>query len=201
MARKTVLRHKDIVISGSLAALDIAAVVLIQVMMILPATSQAKLRGKKVEEAVKELESNARKERQFRETAHQNEQTKAKLAVFDNRIPVRSEIAAVFAEVLRSADTNKLKIVQTRPRAPAAIGQGFLRFPYELDLRGDYHAMGRFLTGVESDSSFMQVARATLSGDPEGTARMRVLLYLYGSAGGDSGTAGASAAGARFKDR
>jgi len=65
VARKTVIRRKDIIISGSLAALIIAGVVLVQVMFIMPASAVAKQQHSKVGAAVKKLEDNSKKRREI----------------------------------------------------------------------------------------------------------------------------------------
>ncbi len=182
MARKTVVRHKDIIISSCLGALDIAAVVLLQVMLVMPATSAARLSGAKVAELVQKLEKNITNQKKLEKTEQQNTETKSSLAGFDKRVPIKSGIAALFADVLRSADQNGLRIFQTQPKESSILGQGFYRFPYELDVQGDYHAVGRFLSGVESHASFMQVVRVDLTPSDVDNVRLKVLLHLYGAA-------------------
>ena len=98
-------------------------------------------------------------------------------------MPPKSEIATLVAEVLRSADENGLRIFQTKPHEVSVLGQGFYRFPYELDLRGEYHAIGQFVRDIESHASFMQVRRATISGtEKPGVVRTKILIHLHGSA-------------------
>ncbi len=184
MARKTVIRRKDIVISASVAVLIIAGVVLVQVMCIMPAFDVAALHEDKVDNSVKKLEDNSRKRRDVEQIEKQNAEFKTRLAIFDGRVPSKGEVAALFAEVLRSADQNDLKIFQTQPREMEVLGQGFYRFPYELNFQGDYHDVGRFLSEIESHASFMQVRRMELSGGRKpGIVRIKILLFLYGSAG------------------
>jgi len=181
MARKTIIRRKDIVIAGSLAALVVAVVVVVQLMLIAPAVSVSKRRAAKVVEAAKKLDDNVRKRRNLGGLVKQNEELKTRLAVFDKRVCSKTEVAALFADVLRLADQGRLKILLTRPAEPTSIGQGFLRFAYELDVQGEYHQLALFISGVESHASFMEVAGATFSGaGDEGLVRMKVTLYLYG---------------------
>ena len=185
MARKTVVRRKDIIISSSLAALIIAGVVLIQVMCIMPASAVAKQQENKVDAAVKKLENNNKKRRTVEKIEASNKELKARLAVFDKRVPTKSEIAALVAEMLRSADQNNLRIFQTKPQGVIVLGQGFYRFPYELDLEGKYHAIGQFVSEIESHTSFMQVQRVDLSGtNKSGIVRTKILIYLHGSTNG-----------------
>jgi len=183
MARKTVIRRKDIVISGSVAALVIAGVVLVQVMCIMPVSAVTKRHEEKVDEAVKKLEDNSKKRRDAEKIEKRNAELKTRLTVFDKRVPSRGEVAALFAEVVRSASLNNLKILQTRPEQMAVLGQGFYRFPYDLDLEGKYHDVARFVCGIEAHTSFMQVHRVNLTGiSKAGVVRVNVLIYLYGSA-------------------
>ena len=184
MARKTVVRRKDIIISACLAALAIAGVVLIQVMCIMPATAVARQQESKVDASVKRLEANSRKRREVEKIEALNKELKARLAVFDKRVPAKSEIAALVTDVLRSADQNGLQISQTKPQGVVVVGQGFYRFPYELDLQGKYHAIAQFVSEIESHASFIQVRRAELSetGKP-GIVRTKILIHFYGAAG------------------
>lgn len=183
MARKTVIRRKDIVISASFAALVIAGLVLVQVMCIMPVSDVAKRHEEKVDEAVKELEDNSKKRREVEKIDKRNAELRVRLAVFDKRVPSKGEVAALFAEVVRSASLNNLKILQTRPEEMVVLGQGFYRFPYDLSLEGKYHDIARFICGIEAHASFMQVHRVTLAGTAKtGIVRTDVLIYLYGSA-------------------
>jgi len=103
--------------------------------------------------------------------------------VFDKRVPTKSEVATLVAEVLRSVDQNGLRILQTKPQGVVVLGQGFYRFPYELDLQGKYHAIGQFVSEIESHASFMQVQRVDLNGtNKPGIVRTKILIYLHGSA-------------------
>ncbi|MFH1730388.1 MAG: type 4a pilus biogenesis protein PilO [Planctomycetota bacterium] len=183
MARKTVIRHRDTVISGSLAALVIAGVVLVQVMCIMPVSAVVKRHEEKVDEAVKQLEDNSKKRREAEKIEKRNADLKALLAAFDKRVPSKGEVAALFAEVVRSASLNDLKILQTQPGEMTVLGQGLYRFPYDLSLEGKYHDIARFICGVEAHASFMQVHRVNLTETSKaGGVRVNVLIYLYGSA-------------------
>jgi len=182
MARKTILRHKDIIVASCLGALDIAGVVLLQVMLVTPATSAARLAGAKIAESVKKLEKNVASRRKLEKTEQLNHEIRSSLSRFDKRVPVKSGVAALFADVLRSADQNGLRILQTQPKESTILGQGFYRFPYELDVQGDYHAAGRFLSLVESHASFMHIVRVDLTAADGDSVRLKVLLYLYGTA-------------------
>jgi len=183
MARKTVIRRKDIVISASLAALVIAGLVLVQVMCIMPVSDVATRHEQKVDEAVNKLEDNSKKRREVEKIEKRNAELQARLAVFDKRVPSKGEVAALFAEVIRSASLNNLKILQTRPEEMVVLGQGFYRFPYDLSLEGKYHDIARFICGIEAHASFMQVCRVTLDGTAKaGIVRTNVVIYLYGSA-------------------
>lgn len=183
MARKTVIRRKDVIISSSLAALALAGVVLFQVMCIMPASAVARQQQSKVDAAIKKLEDNSKKRREVEKIEAVNKELKERLAVFDKRVPTKSEIAALVAEVLRSADQKGLRILRTKPQGVVVLGQGFQRFPYELDLNGDYHAIGEFVREIESHASFMQVRRATISATAKpGVVRTQILIHLHGMA-------------------
>ena len=197
MARKTVLRHKDIVIAATLAALDIAAVVLVQIMIIMPVVAKDKHQQQKMREMIQELESNSQKRRECVDLSEKNKSMRAQLAVFDKRIPASGEIAALMAEVLRAADQNGLKILHTKPQEPVALGQGFQRFPFELDLVGEYHAVGRLVAWLESHRSYVQVHSVNCSTVKDGSPQIRMSLSLYGtSVSPDSQPAEAAASAA-----
>ncbi|MFO7897813.1 MAG: type 4a pilus biogenesis protein PilO [Planctomycetota bacterium] len=184
MARKTILRQKDIVIAASLAALDIAVVILIQILLITPIRSRARQQGKQNAEAVKKIEQNAQKRRDCEKLIAENKKTRSRLTAFDKRVPVKSEVPAVLEDLVRAADRHGLKIRQTKPREPVPVGGGFMRFPYQLDLRGPYHAVGQFVRGVESDPDYMEVVTVDMSAADEKGVHVQILIYLYGIVAG-----------------
>ncbi|MFW6157818.1 MAG: type 4a pilus biogenesis protein PilO [Planctomycetota bacterium] len=181
MARKTVLRQKDIVIAASLAALDIAVVVLIQILLIIPVRAQARQQGKQNAEGVKNIEQNAQKRRDCEKLIAENKKTRGRLTTFDKRVPVKSEVPAVLEDLVRSAGQHGLKIRQTKPREPVLLGGGFIRFPYQLDLRGPYHAVGQFMRSVESAPDYTEVIQMDMSAPDEEGVHVQVLIYLYGT--------------------
>ena len=123
------------------------------------------------------------KRREVEKIEVRNTQLKERLVVFDKRVPTKSDVSGLFADVLDSAGENGLRIFQTRPKGVIVLGQGFYRFPYEFDLQGEYHAIGQFVSEIESHASFMQVQRLSLSATPKaGVVRAKILIYLHGSA-------------------
>ena len=181
MARKTVVRQRDIIISASVAALIIAGSLLFYIVFIAPTNSLAKFEQNKVSKAVSELAEKTRLAREAAQAKRENSDMRARLAAFDGRVLRKSQVPGLFAEVLRLADQAQLKIFHTRPLAPVVVGQGLRKFPYEIELRGTYHDVGRFVAGVESHASFLQVNQLDLSSVEGGTIRARVLVCLYGA--------------------
>jgi len=180
MARKTVLRRKDIVIASALAVLDLAVVLLVQYLLIMPVTSSARQERERLAAAVKELEDNNRKRRSLLDVAEQNRKLAGQLSAFDQRVaPRKAATVALFADVLKNASDNSLKIVSTQPMEPADIGQGFLLIPYEINVQGAYVDLCRFLCGIESNASFMEIIRADLITQAESSLKMKIALNLY----------------------
>jgi len=191
VARKTVVRHRDIIVASSLAVLIIATTVLVQVMMIMPSNSRADSARQRLSETIKKLEENNRKGLQLADLEDKNAKDRQLLQVFDDRMISRNRVTALFSEVLRSANRSKLKIIYTHPNESISIGQGFYRFPYDLELQGEYHAIARFFSGIESHTNFMQVVRADMTKSTDSTVRMKVLVYLYASVEKDQFVEGA----------
>jgi Tfp pilus assembly protein PilO len=184
MARKTVIRHRDIIVSASVGALLIAGTVIVQVMCISPTQSIARVRRKAATDAARKLELKAKETREVQRERAENAKLRSRLVLFAHRIPRTYEVAGLFAEVLRSADKNDLKIIHTRPMNAETVGQGLQRFPYQIELVGGYHAIARFVATLESHSSYMEITSAQLQ-PHEGTAlRASLHLALYG--GGES---------------
>ena len=179
MARKTVLRRKDIIISSSLAVLDITAVVLFQLLLISPVTSRAREERTRLADVVKQLEENNKKRRVLQDVAQQNEKLGSQLAVFDKRVSTKSGTVALFAEVLGIAGQNSLKILSTQPMEPVAVGQGFLRSAYEINLQGNYSDVGQFFSSIESRASFIDVPKADFTGIADGSVKVKFILNLY----------------------
>ena len=169
-------------IASSLGVLILVAVAVVHVTCITPNFDVTKRLEAKLRDAVKELEENSRRRREVEQTEQRNKEIRARLAVFDRRVPPRGEVPALFADVLQLADSSELKISQAQPRDVVPLGQGLFRFPYELDLEGDYAALRLFLSRIESHASLMQVPRVEIEGTGQsGRVRIRLFLQLYGS--------------------
>ena len=181
MARKTVIRHRDVIIAVVATATIIATALLIHVLTIAPINSRAAREQQKVSATVQNIEACNVELRELKQTMQKNDDLRARLSVFDARVPQKNDVAGLFAKVLRMADTYELKIVRTQPAGPVDAGQGLLRFPYEVELQGSYHAIARFVAGIESHASFMTVTRAALFGQPDQTIRARISISLYGT--------------------
>jgi len=183
VARKSVVRHRDIVVSASLAALIIAAAVLVHVMFIAPTTSLATLQRKNVAEARKRLSDIAKEAQQMEEKKARNDDLRAKLAVFSQRVRKKNQVAGLFAQILQLSDRSNLKLLHTQPMTSAPLGQGLHKFPYTIEVQGGYHDIAQFITTIESHADLMQVIGVSLGGMPEGI-RARIGLCLYGADAG-----------------
>lgn len=181
MARKTVLRQKDVVIASCLAALNIAAVVLVQILFIAPILAQGRQQARQNAEAVKELETNVEQRRRLQELIEENREFNRRLAAFDKRVPGKSDMSGALEDLVWSADQHGLRIDRTNQSEPIHIGGELARVPYRLDLRGPYHALGQFLSRVESHNNYMQVVNVDLKAEGDDAVRAQVLIYLHGA--------------------
>jgi type IV pilus assembly protein PilO len=181
VARKTVIRHRDIIIAVVASATIIATTLLVHVLTIAPINSRAAREQQKVSATVQKIEACNAELRQLKQARQENDDLRARLSVFDARVPQKNDVAGLFAKVLRMADTDELKILRTQPAAPVDVGQGLLRFPYEVEVQGDYHRIARFVAGIESHASFIKVTRTALFGQPDQTIRARISISLYGT--------------------
>jgi Tfp pilus assembly protein PilO len=183
MARKTVLRRKDIIIASCLGVLDIAIVVSVQLLLIAPEISRAEQERTRLAGVVKELEENNKKRRTLIEVEEQNKKLASQIARFDRRIAAKSGTVTLFADVLRIAGQNSLKILGTQPLEPLPVGQGLLRAPYEISVQGSFSDLGRFISSLETHTNFVDVVKADVTGQPDGPVRMKMVLNLYAAAG------------------
>lgn len=73
----------------------------------------------------------------------------AYLARLEDLIPSSEGIASLLEAVSKQERLAGVEVTMLRPEVPNA-GQPYDRWSYELAVKGDYHAIGSFLTGVAS---------------------------------------------------
>lgn len=69
------------------------------------------------------------------------------LAAYESLLPERSEASALLAGVSSAALTADVEIVSFAPRAEIP-GKDLVEIPYDVQVQGSYHEVGRFLAGV-----------------------------------------------------
>jgi Tfp pilus assembly protein PilO len=181
MARKTVLRRKDILIAGGASVLVLVAVLLVQILVIAPVLSDAAEHRAKLTGAVKELEKNHRKRQGLKDLEEKNRVLREQIATFGRRVPDKDNAVILFAEILQMATQHSLKVLGTEPMEPTPVGQGFIRYPYEINLLGGYTDLGRFIAAVETHANFHEIVKINLTSDGNGPVRAKVTLHLYTS--------------------
>lgn len=179
MARQTIIRKKDIVIASSLAVLDLAAVLLVQFLVIAPATSRAADAREQLAAAVRQLEDNNNKRRTLAAISQEKTKLEEKVAVFDQRIPKKDETVGLLADILQAAGKTPVKIIGTQNLPPGPIGQGYHRIPHEFTVEGAYPALARFLNTVETHERFIDIAGLAFTAASGDELRLKATLYFY----------------------
>jgi Tfp pilus assembly protein PilO len=92
----------------------------------------------------------------------------------ETRLPDRRELAALLAEVARSARAARLDLVSLRPKAERALSD-HVEVPVELDIRGSYPRTVGFLRRLEHLSRLVHVRDLKL--ERQNSSGGRVVLH------------------------
>lgn len=82
-------------------------------------------------------------------------------AALQRLVPERSEIPAIYESIAQESQSLGLELQQVVPAAPQAdSGSYYLHQDWQMQVKGDYQAVGRFLTRV---ASFRRIVRPEIS--------------------------------------
>ena len=95
----------------------------------------------------------------LRELEQREAEYQVRLAEYETLLPSDAEVPTLLEEVAFAAIENDVKIVNFAP-LPEIPGASLVEIPYDVQVQGDYHAVGRFLASVVS---FPRVVRPTVS--------------------------------------
>jgi Tfp pilus assembly protein PilO len=95
----------------------------------------------------------------LRELEQREAEYQVRLAEYETLLPSEAEVPTLLEEVAFAAIENDVKIVNFAP-LPEVQGEVLVEIPYDVQVQGDYHDVGRFLASVVS---FPRVVRPTVS--------------------------------------
>ena len=95
----------------------------------------------------------------LRELEQREAEYQVRLAEYETLLPSDAEVPTLLEEVAFAAIENEVKIVNFAP-LPEIPGESLVEIPYDVQVQGDYHDIGRFLASVVS---FQRVVRPTVS--------------------------------------
>jgi Tfp pilus assembly protein PilO len=95
----------------------------------------------------------------LRELEQREAEYQVRLAEYETLLPSDAEVPTLLEEVAFAAIENQVKIVNFAP-LPEIPGESLIEIPYDVQVQGDYHDVGRFLASVVS---FQRVVRPTVS--------------------------------------
>jgi Tfp pilus assembly protein PilO len=95
----------------------------------------------------------------LRELEQREAEYQVRLAEYETLLPSDAEVPTLLEEVAFAAIENDVKIVNFAP-LPEIPGESLVEIPYDVQVQGDYHDVGRFLASVVS---FQRVVRPTVS--------------------------------------
>ncbi len=125
---------------------------------------------------------------------HRLELHEAHLARLEDLIPSSEEVASLLEAVSVEERLAGVEVTMLRPETPEA-GRPYDRRSYEMAVKGDYHAIGSFLTAIASLERIMVPANLTADrAPPTGTrqtgaayqavVRVRIQTYVLSPARG-----------------
>ena len=79
-------------------------------------------------------------------------EAEAQFALVQRLVPSNAEVAAIYEAIATESQALDLRLINVEPSLPAPADSGayFLRQEWEMQVEGDYHAIGEFLTRVAS---------------------------------------------------
>lgn len=95
----------------------------------------------------------------LRELEQREAEYQVRLAEYETLLPSEAEVPTLLEEVAFAAIENDVKIVNFAP-LPELQGEVLVEIPYDVQVQGGYHDVGRFLASVVS---FPRVVRPTIS--------------------------------------
>jgi type IV pilus assembly protein PilO len=105
------------------------------------------------------------------------------------QLPDRTEVASLLVEVTRAGRSEGLTFELFRPQKEKPQ-DFYAELPVELEVKGSYNAMGRFLAATASLSRIVNIGDIKLAGSGEGLtlqATARTFRYLGGDEGDGNG--------------
>lgn len=95
----------------------------------------------------------------LRDLERREAEYQVRLAEYETLLPSEAEVPTLLEEVAFAAIENNVKIINFAP-IPEVQGDVLVEIPYDVQIQGDYHDVGRFLASVVS---FPRVVRPTVS--------------------------------------
>lgn len=95
----------------------------------------------------------------LRDLERREAEYQVRLAEYETLLPSEAEVPTLLEEVAFAAIENNVKIINFAP-IPEVPGDVLVEIPYDVQVQGDYHDVGRFLASVVS---FPRVVRPTVS--------------------------------------
>ena len=99
------------------------------------------------------------------ELERQESRIEVALAVYESMLPDRSEASALLSGVASAALSANVDIVSFAPGDEIA-GQLLVEIPYDVQVQGSYHDVGRFLAGVINLPQLVRPEVVALTGVP-----------------------------------
>ncbi len=85
------------------------------------------------------------------------------LAAYETMLPTESEVSALLEDVARSALAQNIEVVNFAPLEPV-VGENLVEIPYDLQIQGSYHDIGRFLADVANLPRLVRPVIVSLEG-------------------------------------
>jgi type IV pilus assembly protein PilO len=95
----------------------------------------------------------------LRDLEQREAEYQVRLAEYETLLPAEAEVPTLLEEVAFAAIENDVKIINFAP-LPEVAGEILIEIPYDVQVQGDYHDVGRFLASVVS---LPRVVRPTIS--------------------------------------
>jgi Tfp pilus assembly protein PilO len=95
----------------------------------------------------------------LRELERQEAEYQVQLAEYETLLPSAAEVPTLLEEVAFAAIETEVKVINFAP-LPEVPGETLTEYPYDVQVQGDYHDVGRFLASVVS---FPRIVRPTVT--------------------------------------
>jgi hypothetical protein len=119
-------------------------------------------------------------EKNLKKAIDQNNELKSRSASLKMNVSNGRTLSNIYAMVNKASGFSGVTVVSTNT-LPEAEGSNFVRLRFDIEVKGPYNAIGRFLDGMEQSGYIVSADELVLENTygQDLSGRLKISLYLY----------------------